>query len=152
MNRLSDLFILILLLVGLQAKAQSNPVELWQPVLKCEGPSGSATLDEFHYYLRGHTIYLQQFVIRTEGINQYFEKNKWLEKEIAKNLPEEIVIAMENLAGHEERLPLELKNDRFEKFSYRLFVNLPELRFVIYSKSSGEELGNWIFRECALIE
>ena len=119
----------------------------WSAVVKCEGPSGVAVLDGFHFYTHGHTIYLNQFVIRSREINEYLASRNLLTADVATNYPVETIIPLGRDSADLGELPPVLSVEK-DNLIYKLEIKLPEVKLGVFSKLSRSEIGNWIFREC----
>ena len=131
----------------LSSAIQAAPSIPWRAVVKCEGPSGSAVLDGFHFYTHGHTIYLNQFVIRSREINEYLASRNLLATDVSTNYPLETIIPVARDTVDLGELPPVLSVER-DNLIYKLEIKLPEVKLGVFSKLSRSEIGNWIFREC----
>lgn len=130
---------------------RAQAVVPWTQLIACDGPSGQAVVDDFVFTYYGQPVFQQQLVVRNESINRWLYSQGVVIPEISGNFPQELVITLTRLSSDEHRKIPDTYQSTLGAFVYEVKIALPQVELHVYSRETGREQANWIFRECAAL-
>jgi len=137
-----------LMALGLLLSSDSFAFVPWTKLIDCDGPSGTAVLDDFSYSVHGMRAYTQQLVIRSRSVNEWLMQNSLLAHEITQNYPREVIIPLMRTSSDDHAEVAASYRITLGAFHYVVIPREGMLSLYVEHRATGRTAGEWHFREC----